>query len=799
MPKKVVIIIFTTLTLIIFLKFVDSYNKKNITNSLKEFSPHNLQNKVEIWKSDYGLYEIKVESVSDYFFSLGYIQSQDRLWQLDYIRRRYYGELSEILGAGYSQQDKFFRTLSLPYFAKEFYSKLNQEEKNMFISYTNGINEYIKQNWQNLPFEFNHLNYKPKLWSAEESVCLFLGHYIQTNKLINNQLFTQLGNAIDEVGSTNKESLLLPSSDSLGKYETQLSNKLIERKKEKVQHLGDFINFLSANGLNCLDRPAFEHNIYSEDSVNKTNSHLFSYIKYNNLTFLNQFYPVVFSLQNSNNFQFSVIGFPLPLISIWDNNNFEQVFNLNHSINKQVEKNITNQEESYKSASKKNKPLKNIIGTKKAVPIHIRSVFELFTFSSKKEAEKEVKFSVDTLKIANSTPIQFYSRKLKSKDSFKDSFIISDYIEKHGDKTNEFSNLMVFSLDSMFFKQTQTILESYLNLLKNFKQSLPPNKKTEESYNQNNSSNFNDLDDYLDFDLLTKKELEANLKSITHPISKDIQLLQNIKVNGLDIELLKLLNGATKGYPINNTQEVYLSLLLHKIDKKIIRYLKVKNPNLEVFKYWEQYHISLFKTIFLSIFKKNLVKNLDKMAYFKDNRKYLFLDNTHPQIGNNLLLCFLNTNKDYLREEPSKVYEIQLAFFNAFKTTVESLENPKLSILKQTKLDVTITHPLSKDNFLANSLNFQIYNIGNIGSIYPVYTKQIKGKSNVFGQAVRLIYDYNTKQILYIFFGGTSSNFVELNYNNNLIQWEKGGYLSYFLNSNFYGNNDNLVFRLLPK
>ncbi len=72
-----------------------------------------LQKTVEIRRDRYGVPHIKARTEHDSYVALGYVHAQDRLWQMDFLRRLGAGRLSEILGDSTVRSDRYMRTLGL--------------------------------------------------------------------------------------------------------------------------------------------------------------------------------------------------------------------------------------------------------------------------------------------------------------------------------------------------------------------------------------------------------------------------------------------------------------------------------------------------------------------------------------------------------------------------------------------------------------------------------------------------------------------------------------------------------------
>ncbi|MFN3839481.1 MAG: penicillin acylase family protein [Cyclobacteriaceae bacterium] len=141
-----------------------------------ELTLHGLKNKVEVLFDVYGVPHIYAQSLEDAYFALGYVHAQDRLFQMEMLRRAAAGRLAEILGEDLLPVDKFFRTLGLNHFAKEHAAKfLNADTadyQQAAHAYQRGINEYIKTG--KTPIEFTLMGI-PKTEFTPEDIYLAVG------------------------------------------------------------------------------------------------------------------------------------------------------------------------------------------------------------------------------------------------------------------------------------------------------------------------------------------------------------------------------------------------------------------------------------------------------------------------------------------------------------------------------------------------------------------------------------------------------------------------------------------------
>src|SRR5580704_14036039 len=76
-------------------------------------TPEGLKTNARIVRDQRGVPHIQADNDHDLFFAFGYAVAQDRLFQLDYLRRKALGTLAEILGPDALKLDLLYRTLDL--------------------------------------------------------------------------------------------------------------------------------------------------------------------------------------------------------------------------------------------------------------------------------------------------------------------------------------------------------------------------------------------------------------------------------------------------------------------------------------------------------------------------------------------------------------------------------------------------------------------------------------------------------------------------------------------------------------
>jgi len=150
--KKIILIIISILFLIIVGVWI-------YFNSLKpsyagEIKLQNIENETSVYFDEYGIPHIYAENQIDAQIALGYVHAQDRLWQMELMRRITPGRLSEIFGVKMLKNDKFFKNLGIEEASKKAIENMDKtgESYKLAKAYLNGVNQYIKNG--DTPIEF---------------------------------------------------------------------------------------------------------------------------------------------------------------------------------------------------------------------------------------------------------------------------------------------------------------------------------------------------------------------------------------------------------------------------------------------------------------------------------------------------------------------------------------------------------------------------------------------------------------------------------------------------------------------
>ncbi|MFG2630525.1 penicillin acylase family protein [Streptomyces sp. NPDC048473] len=135
-----------------------------------------LDGNVDVERDSYGIPQLYADSDADLFRAQGFVQAQDRFWEMDVRRHMTAGRLSEMFGSGQVETDSFLRTLGWRKVAQEEYDKvLSPETKKNLQAYADGVNAYLKgRDGKDISVEYAALgltnDYKPAEWTPVDSV-----------------------------------------------------------------------------------------------------------------------------------------------------------------------------------------------------------------------------------------------------------------------------------------------------------------------------------------------------------------------------------------------------------------------------------------------------------------------------------------------------------------------------------------------------------------------------------------------------------------------------------------------------
>lgn len=154
--------------------FFSGLNQQTAPDYSADESVFGISSVVTATRGETGFPFISSSSENDFAFSLGYLQAQDRFWQMNWLRAEMKGESAKILGKDAVEWDLLIKMLGIETRAADLVKSLPEAEKQRLQAYTRGVNEYLRIHENRLPFEFALLDQKPEPWKPEHSAGILL-------------------------------------------------------------------------------------------------------------------------------------------------------------------------------------------------------------------------------------------------------------------------------------------------------------------------------------------------------------------------------------------------------------------------------------------------------------------------------------------------------------------------------------------------------------------------------------------------------------------------------------------------
>ncbi len=169
--KKLFIFIFGLIVITVLAGLFYAYHQKPTYEGA--LSLKNIDKTTTVYFDDYGIPHIYAENQQDAITTLGYVHAQDRLWQMELMRRIAPGKLSEVFGKVMLKNDTFFKSLGIEEASKKAVKNIDKKGApyKLAMAYLDGINQYISEG--KTPIEFRVLGVKKEAFVLEDVYNIF--------------------------------------------------------------------------------------------------------------------------------------------------------------------------------------------------------------------------------------------------------------------------------------------------------------------------------------------------------------------------------------------------------------------------------------------------------------------------------------------------------------------------------------------------------------------------------------------------------------------------------------------------
>ncbi len=150
--------------------FVRNLSHRSLPDYNRDLPLQGLHAPVEVYRDSFAIPHVYAQDNHDLYMATGYLLAQDRLWQMDMLRHVTEGRLSEIFGEKYVETDLLLRSLRFGAKSQRILAAADSASLEAIRAFTDGFNQYIRENKHHLPPEFGILKYKPEDWEPVQSL-----------------------------------------------------------------------------------------------------------------------------------------------------------------------------------------------------------------------------------------------------------------------------------------------------------------------------------------------------------------------------------------------------------------------------------------------------------------------------------------------------------------------------------------------------------------------------------------------------------------------------------------------------
>lgn len=133
---------------------------------------------ITITRDRWGIAHVTAPDAASAFAAQGYCAASDRIWQMEWDRRRATGTWAEVVGTSAVRDDAFFRRIGLASSARDDWEALSDSAKAMTVAYASGVNRWLTTHGDALPPEFEHHPGPPEPWEPWHCVAVYKVRHI---------------------------------------------------------------------------------------------------------------------------------------------------------------------------------------------------------------------------------------------------------------------------------------------------------------------------------------------------------------------------------------------------------------------------------------------------------------------------------------------------------------------------------------------------------------------------------------------------------------------------------------------
>ena len=191
---------------ILVLGFLFWFSRRTLGPTGGELTLPGLIKSATIRRDNLGVPFIEAQSEEDLFYAVGFAMAQDRMWQMELLKRTAQGRLAEVLGPALLDFDVYVRTIGLRLSVDDSYAAMPPRYRAILKRFAAGVNEYRTS--QPKPIEFVLAGFSPEAWAPADSLAVFAVMKLDLSNNLREELaFLKLAQAL----GPERSALLFPS------------------------------------------------------------------------------------------------------------------------------------------------------------------------------------------------------------------------------------------------------------------------------------------------------------------------------------------------------------------------------------------------------------------------------------------------------------------------------------------------------------------------------------------------------------------------------------------------------------
>ncbi len=259
---KKIILIFSGILIILFgALFI--WLKSHVPDYDAEIKAEGLEDRVSITRNRFAVPSITAASEEDLYFAWGYVNAQDRIFQMEINRRAGHGRLSEFGGESTLTKDFFLRAVGFNEIAKKETEKLSPKMKKLLQRYVDGINHYLETN--GTPLYFRLVGIKPEKWEISDTLLAgMMLNWVMSYNMKYELLYHKMA---EKIGRERCAELLRTDPHDGGTILEGTANTGIESISRVLEELDDIIGteFASNNWAVSGEKSAYKGALFAND------------------------------------------------------------------------------------------------------------------------------------------------------------------------------------------------------------------------------------------------------------------------------------------------------------------------------------------------------------------------------------------------------------------------------------------------------------------------------------------------------------------------------------------------------